>query len=261
MVLQNVEYLIVSPGSKDYRDYLAFRHAVFCEELKRIPSSGDSRAETDEFDVHSLHIFCRTRDTREALACSRLILPGPNGLNVSARYSLQFCGEMPVDRVGEIGRLTLAPGLRRWRSEELLARRRSVMVAGEGNSQVDLGDFRRHGAFIALGLYRQIFRLMGRYGISHCFAAMEPSLARLYARLGFAFKPAGPVSHDVIPAKRPYMIDLQHARAVLAGRNADLYGFIVGGDELADASRGDVRSGTMLGAVSLSLSAEERLLF
>lgn len=261
MVLQNFEYLIVSPGSKDYQDYLALRHAVFCEELKRIPSSGWGKGETDEFDVHSLHIFCRARDTGDALACSRLILPGPNGLNVSARYSIQVSEDLPVDRVGEIGRLTLAPGLRRWRSDESLARRRGVISVSEGKNQVDLGHFRRHGAFIALGLYREIFRLMGRYGISHCFAAMEPSLARLYARLGFPFRPAGPVSHDVVPAKRPYLIYAPHARAVLAGRNADLYAFIVGGDELAVASRVEVRSGTVLGAVSLPVSAEERLLF
>lgn len=232
MVFQNVEYLIVSPGSRDYRDYLALRHAVFCEELKRIPSSGADKVETDEYDVHSLHILCRSRESREALACSRLILPGPNGLNVSARYALQLRGDVPPDCLGEIGRLTLAPSLRRLRNDDPLACRRVARPAAERQSLIERECFRRHGAVIALGLYREIFRLMGRYGISHCFAAMEPSLARLYGRLGFPFRPAGPVSSDVVPARRPYLIDVQHARAVLASRNANLYSFIVGGDEL-----------------------------
>lgn len=232
MAFQNVEYLIVSPGSGAYQDYLALRHAVFCRELKRIPSSAGSTFETDEFDVHSLHIFCRARSTGEALACSRLILPGPKGLNVSARYSLQLVDGVPLDRVGEVGRLTLAPALRRVRGNGLI-QPWGAREAGESQGRGGFVGSRRFGALVTLGLYREIFRLMGRYGITHCFAAMEPSLARLYGRLGFPFSPAGPARQDVYPARQPYLIDLQHARAVLAGRNANLYSFMIGGDELA----------------------------
>lgn len=241
--MQSVEYLIVSPGSRDYRDYLAFRHAVFCEELKRISTPEGCKVETDDFDVHSLHIFCRARDTGEALACSRLILPGPGGLNVTARYALELRGDVPVGRVGEIGRLTLAPALRRLRNAELIMHQGGATATGEETIRLDLGHFRRQGALIALGLYRQIFQLMGCYGISHCFAAMEPSLARLYRRLGFPFTPAGPIRNDVSPARQPYLISLLEARRILAGRNANLYEFITGVDELfgaTNAARGEM---------------------
>lgn len=258
MALESVEYLIVRPGTKQYQEYLALRHSVFCEELKRIPSSGASKLETDEFDVYSLHVFCRARDTGEALACSRLILPGPKGLNVSARYALQLGDDVSHDRVAEIGRLALAPAIRRLRSQSLRVLRRKSLSAGDG--RVNLEFSHSYGALVALGMYRQVFRLMGCYGVSYGFAAMEPSLARLYGRIGIPFAPAGPLSNEVVPARRPYLIDLQYARAVLARRNPNLYAFIVGGDKLGDSVGGNRLVDSAVGVLHLPVSVQQRLL-
>ncbi len=234
MALHHFEYLVVSPGSRDYQAYLALRHAVFCEELKRVTPSGEQAdglaIETDEFDVHSLHILCRARDTKTLLACSRLILPSPKGLNVSARYALNpnvLCG-VPLAHAGEIGRLTLSPVLRRSRSSVSI-------VGGEGYVEAAGGvtlpePSKRDGSLVALGLYRELFRLMSLYGISHCFAAMEPALARLLTRIGFPFIPAGVPRADAQSPRYPYLIGLHAARAVLAGRNSSLYDFMTTGD-------------------------------
>lgn len=259
MALENVEYLIVRPGTKQYQDYLALRHAVFCEELKRIPLSGSSRFETDEFDVYSLHIYCRARDSGEPLACSRLILPGRKGLNVSARYALQLCDAVPHERVAEIGRLALAPSIRRVRNDVLRGSWRKGFSIGQNESSIGRAFSRGHGALVALGMYRQVFRLMGCYGVSHGVAAMEPALARLYGRLGIPFTPTGPLSHEVVPARRPYLIDLQHARAVLAGRNPNIYAFIVGGDEHGDLAGGYPLVDSVPGPMHVALPMEERL--
>lgn len=237
MLLKEYEYLVVVPGTDAYQDYLALRHEVFCEELKRIPSSGRGAGglavETDAFDVHSVHVLCRSVRTGESMACSRLILPGPKGLNVSSRYEIACLGDIPHERVGEIGRLTLSPRLRRSRS--------SMSVAG-GDGFVDdtaVGESpkaaRRDGSAVACGLYREIFRQMGQYGITHCFAAMEPALARLLKRLGFPFVEAGPLKTDVQPARQPYLIGVQAARAVMAGRNASLYDFMTGADDVVQS--------------------------
>ncbi|CAH1745552.1 conserved protein of unknown function [Thauera humireducens] len=260
MALENVEYLIVRPGTKQYEDYLALRHAVFCEELKRIPSSGASKLETDEFDVYSLHVFCRMRYTSEPLACSRLILPGCKGLNVSARYTMQLAHDVPHDRVAEIGRLALAPSIRRLRNDVLRVSRRKDFSVGNNESSIGQAFSHGHGALVALGMYRQVFRLMGCYGVSYGVAAMEPALARLYARLGIPFTPAGPLSYEVMPARRPYLIDLQHARAVLAGRNPDIYSFIVGGDEHGDSVGGYPIVDSASGLMHVEALVEERLL-
>lgn len=95
---------------------------------------------------------------------------------------------------------------------------------------------KREGPVVALGLYREIFNLASRYGITHCYAAMEPALARLLKRLGFPFHEAGPVNTQVMPARQPYLIGAQAARAGLAARNSCLYAFMFGGSG-GDAQR------------------------
>lgn len=233
MVLQNYEYVIVSPGTGAYQEYLSLRHEVFCEELKRVTPNRrrtDGRAiESDDYDVHSLHVLCRSLETGAAVGCSRLILPGPNGLNVSARYKLAHHPEVAPARVGEIGRLALSSSLRRHRSEASVAGR-SAWPADE-TREAARGAVKRDGPTVALGLYREIFGLASCYGITHCYAAMEPALARLLNRLGFPFHEAGPLNAEVSPARQPYVIGAQAARAGLASRNSCLYRFMFGRHE------------------------------
>lgn len=234
MVLEKYEYLVVAPGTGAYAEYLALRHAVFCEELGRIVPDGRSTAgvaiESDHYDVHSLHVLCRVKDTGAAVGCSRLILPGPNGLNVHARYKLSCAPETPVGQVGEIGRLALASSLRRYRTEgaRVGGRRRALGSAGDSVHSM----LKREGPVVALGLYREIFNLASRYGITHCYAAMEPALARLLTRLGFPFEEAGPLNVAVSPARQPYLIGAQAVRSGLAARNSCLYQFMFGSLDL-----------------------------
>lgn len=233
MLLEKYAYSTVSPGSGDYLDYLALRYEVFCDELGRIPSSGRQacgvQLESDEYDVHSLHVLCRSTESGLPVACSRLILPGPNGLNVGARYALARKADSSAGRVGEIGRLALSHRLRRFRSAsdgEPLAPD-SARVSGRPSGRNRLRD----GPAVALGLYREIFRLAGAYGITHCYAAMEPALARLLNRLGFPFDEAGPLNTEVHPPRQPYVIGAQETRSGLASRNSCLYQFMFGPDE------------------------------
>ena len=83
-------YSIVTPGTRAYRDYLALRHKVFCEELKRVPSINrffsDVPLESDAYDAHSVHVLCRSLETGVAAGCSRLILPNVKGLSITSRY-------------------------------------------------------------------------------------------------------------------------------------------------------------------------------
>jgi N-acyl amino acid synthase of PEP-CTERM/exosortase system len=90
---------------------------------------------------------------------------------------------------------------------------------------------KREGPVVALGLYREIINLANRYGITHCYAAMEPALARLLNRLGFPFHEAGPLNSGVSPARQPYLIGAHAAKAGLAARNSCLYRFMFGGVE------------------------------
>lgn len=238
MVLEKYAYSTIAPGSPDYLDYLALRHEVFCDELQRVPSArrkgGGLALESDEYDVHSLHVLCRSVESGLPVACSRLILPGPNGLSIGARYAIEHRpAEKPL-RVGEIGRLALSQRLRRCRSANSSGAGRIRLGAEDrGSAQ---GQWRsktglRDGPSVALGMYREIFRLAGAYGITHCYAAMEPSFARLLNRLGFPFHEAGPLNTAVHPARQPYMIGAQEVRSGLASRNSCLYQFMFGAAE------------------------------
>ena len=233
MVLEKYEYSVVEPGTGAYSEYLALRHKVFCEELGRIVPDGRSAGgvaiESDDYDVHSVHVLCRSKDTGVPVGCSRLVLPGPKGLNVTARYQLSCAAESHVGPVGEIGRLALSSSLRRHRAEAstLGERRRAPRAAGDSVHSM----LKREGPAVALGLYREIFNLASHYGITHCYAAMEPALARLLNRLGFPFQESGPLNTVVSPARQPYLIGAQAVRSGLAARNSCLYRFMFGGEE------------------------------
>lgn len=236
MVLEKYEYLLVEPGTEAYAEYLALRHDVFCEELGRIVPDGRQvggvAIETDEYDVHSLHVLCRIKESKLPVGCSRLILPGPKGLNVNSRYSLSLVPGVSSQQVGEIGRLALSSSLRRHRSDSARhARPAGDAAVRDGESLHAM--LKREGPMVAFGLYREIFNLAGRYGITHCYAAMEPALARLLNRLGFPFREAGPLNTAVVPARQPYLVGAQAVRAGLATRNSCLYRFMVEATEEA----------------------------
>lgn len=232
MLAQKYKYLVVSPGTLAYEEYSALRHEVFCTELGRVPAPADDAtgrvSETDDFDAHSLHVLCRSVGTDEAVGCARLILPSTRGINVLTRYTLD--DDVTLDSrssVGEIGRLAISSKLRRCRRMG-----HSLRQALPPNITSDMSPEIRHdGPIVALGLYRELFRLADQHGITHCYAAMETSLSRRLNRLGFPFHAVGPVNNAVTPARQPYLIGAHTLRTGLASRNSGLYGFLFGSDE------------------------------
>lgn len=261
MLAQKYEYSVVVPGTKAYDEYCALRHEVFCTELGRVPFcgeySGSRPMETDDFDAYSVHVLCRSVETGAAVGCARLILPSQKGLNVLARYKLHSDLASSPDSVGEIGRLAISSTLRRYRRDTQL-----VGPALPADASDDIRrEVKRDGPIVALGLYREIFRLASEHGITHCYAAMEPSLSRMLNRLGFPFQEAGPINHAVQPARQPYFIGACAMRSWLAGRNSCLYRFIFGIDEdegtLIEATQpatGALASASVLGVFTPSLA-------
>jgi N-acyl amino acid synthase of PEP-CTERM/exosortase system len=231
MLAQKYEYSVVMPGTPEYEEYCALRHEVFCAELGRLPpcdvSSGKRPLETDDFDVHSVHVLCRSIETGEAVGCARLILPSPRGLNVLSRYQLHSQLNTEGNVVGEIGRLAISSKLRRYRRDTQMVG--PALPSGIADDLTK--EIKRDGPTVALGLYREVFRLASEHGITHCYAAMEPSLSRMLNRLGFPFLEAGPVNTSVQPARQPYLIGAHALRTGLAGRNSCLFRFIFGAED------------------------------
>ncbi|MDP2784961.1 MAG: PEP-CTERM/exosortase system-associated acyltransferase [Sulfurimicrobium sp.] len=218
----------MAPGTRAYRNYLALRHQVFCEELKRVPRPGrffsDVPLESDAYDVHSLHVLCRSLETGAAVGCSRLILPSAKGLSITARYPMTHQTDVPRNQIGEIGRLAIASELRRHRGELSSAGlHQNPLPQPQPASKTNKQD----GPIVALGLYREIFKLAHKHGVTHCYAAMEPSLARLLTRIGFPFLVAGPLNTVVQPPRQPYYIGAHAIRSSLASRDSSLLQFML----------------------------------
>lgn len=244
MLAQKYEYSVVMPGTPEYEEYCALRHEVFCTELGRVPSCGEQSSdkrpqETDDFDAHSVHVLCRSVETGDAVGCARLILPSPRGLNVLSRYQLHSRLSSEGDRVGEIGRLAISSKLRRYRRDTQLVGPALPSDASEAISR----EVKRDGPTVALGLYREIFRLASEHGITQCYAAMEPSLSRMLNRLGFPFQEAGPINNSVQPARQPYLIGANSLRKGLASRNSCLYRFLFGDEEPTSSTFSPGKSG------------------
>lgn len=229
MLEQKFDFLVVKPATPEYREYLSLRHSVFCDELRRIPSAGQVfggiALESDEFDNHSRHVICRHRETGVAVGCARLIMPSARGLNIQGRYRLTHAPGVAPSRVGEIGRLAITSELRRQRGE--LSKR--VLAGGLPVERTFVLD-KRDGPQVALGLYRELIRQATQHGITHCYAAMEPSLARLLGRIGFPFHAVGPLNERVYPPKQPFMVSAHAIRSTLSCKDSCLYTFLFGSE-------------------------------
>lgn len=228
-VEKKFEYSIVAPGTRAYRDYLALRHQVFCEELKRVPNTGhffsDVPLESDVYDAHSEHVLCRALETGAAVGCSRLILPGAKGLSITSRYSISHKTAISPNQIGEIGRLAIASDLRRHRGE--LSSAGLHQTPSQRPRPAGAMD-KQDGPLVAMGLYREIFKLAHKHGVTYCYAAMEPSLARLLARIGFPFQMAGSLNTVVQPPRQPYFIGAHAIRKALSSRDTCLSQFMIG---------------------------------
>jgi len=219
------EYLIVSPGTQAYRDYLALRHHVFRAELSRLPNPDNTQMESDTYDTHSLHVLCRSTETGTAVGCSRLILPSTEGLSIFTRYSISLMTAISPRQIGEIGRLAITSELRRYRGELSSAGlHHSPPRRSRHTNPMD----KQHGPLVALGLYREIFNLARKHGITNCYAAMEPSLARLLARIGFPFQMAGPLNTMVHPPRKPYFIGANAIQKTMSDLDNCLSQFMFG---------------------------------
>lgn len=208
MVANAFHYSVVEPGTESYREYLVLRHEVFCQELGWIDRGladpeGGGNVETDQFDIHSVHVLCRHAATGKPVGCCRLILPGTSGLNVFRRYLID-CPPEASSRVGEIGRLAIAKDLRGGRKGEDGCA--DMVWPSEPLGFALPGGLQTAASLVALGLYRELFRLAQIYGISHCYAAMRPTFARLLRRVGVPFSAAGPVNARVQPVRRPFIV-------------------------------------------------------
>lgn len=161
----------------------ALRYRVFCEELGFLPREAYADGlERDSFDDHAWHVGAIDR-AGAVVGTARLVGPSPLGLPLFDRCRVEPAARAAFETqcAAEVSRLAIDPRYRRRR--------------GDGRYGLDTGDGgERRGARpeIVLGLYRAMYQLSKRHGISHWYAAMERALLRNLARFGVRFLPIGP---------------------------------------------------------------------
>lgn len=176
----------------------ALRYAVYCEEKGYLDASHyPGRRECDSFDEYSVH-FVAYDCGSEIAGTLRLVIPEEEQPFPFEAYCRPFEKHRPPQKgtVAEISRLIIAPRYRL--STERHAFRFTTPLADSGDERagrplpelVEAVPIPATSASprILLGLFRKVYRYSVANGITHLYAAMEASLARLLARFGIRFK-------------------------------------------------------------------------
>ncbi|MGE0744562.1 MAG: PEP-CTERM/exosortase system-associated acyltransferase [Rhodospirillales bacterium] len=180
--------------------YFRLRWQVYCNEKGFLsPDLFPGAMERDEFDEIAYHFGC-VDEQGTVIAGVRLVPESTLGFPAHGHCRMDI-GFEPWASVAELSRLVFSKGYRR----------------GSGGAARAVADCE-----IVLGLYRAVYRMSKRTGITHWLAAMEPSLARLLNRFHFSFAPVGPVA-DYYGAVQPYLAGIDQLERSVFVKCPDLY--------------------------------------
>jgi N-acyl amino acid synthase of PEP-CTERM/exosortase system len=205
----------------------SLRYQVYCVERGFLQASDyPDRLESDEFDEHSLHFgVCNTAG--EMVATARLVA-GQAGFPMQRHCGLfdEIERDITGKKVVEISRLSVSRNYRRRKNDgfyglESLAGLNGQAPKGENTE-------RRSGENAVFCLYKSIYQVSKRTGITHWLAAMEKALHRLLLMYGFPFRPIGP-EVDYFGPVTPYMMALaDFDQAILSRGIPILDNFLIG---------------------------------
>jgi N-acyl amino acid synthase of PEP-CTERM/exosortase system len=205
-----------SGNSLMHKDVHALRYAVYCKEKGFLdPKDYPDGQEYDAYDEYSVN-FAAYSKPGDIIGTVRLVVPAPG-----QRFPYQdFCTPNPnvvlppPGKAAEISRLIITPHFREKALEKpdaeefgfssllsRLARLSGVKQQKPDFTRVSPALDRSTSPRILLGLFRKMYRYSKEYEITHWYASMERTLARMLSRMHFSFHPIseqvdyyGPVS-------------------------------------------------------------------
>ncbi len=192
----------------------ALRYEVYCRERNFLaPENYPSRLEQDIYDDCAIHVGS-INNSGVMLGTIRLVLPSDRGFplfehcKVYPEFS-HLAETQSLQTAAEVSRLAISKQIRKQNSigERRLkhnADQELLKLEGFSGDLQDLGELHVK-ADIMLGIYRTIYQVSKRRGITHWFAAMEKSLVRLMRRFHFAYTPIGP-ELDYYGSVTPYIV-------------------------------------------------------
>lgn len=197
MALQDFEYRKIAQGDSRYKEILALRYQVYCEERGfENPEDCPDGLERDAFDDASIHFAAIHRSTGRVIGTVRLVLREDRKLPGEQLFDLdKIAAGFSRDEVGEISRLALA----------------------KRNFQEVRRNFRQGGEIVC-GLFQCLAIECGQLGLTHLYAVMGRGLSVLLTRNGIRFPRIGP-ERDYHGLRAPYLGSIEK----IVGHNPELY--------------------------------------
>lgn len=206
------------------------RYQVFCRETEIFDAHDFSgEIESDQFDARSVHTVLRHKSTGIVTGTVRLVLADPvdpaahfptESLGVLRREERDAIWRVPRTRLGEISRFAI--------SKEFRRRRHEAHIVHGITEEALTADGHRNGRFcphISLGLIKAVFHMSWEHGVTHWYAAMEPSLLRLLERMGIHFVRIGSLV-DYFGRRQPCIAEVSDVLAGIAERQPAVWRFI-----------------------------------
>lgn len=200
----------------------ALRYEVYCKERRFLtPDNYPHKHETDRYDSCSIHVG-GTNSKGEMVGTVRLVSHSTIGFPLFEHCRLFPEYEYLADprsqtTTAEISRLAFTKNCK-----EPLATKtcQGEYLHGDVDDCGSVAQAARTSlsnqekAGITLGIYKTIYQISKRRGITHWYAAMEKSLLRLMRRFHIAFTPIGP-ELDYYGPVTPYVLALSEMEKAL----------------------------------------------
>ncbi len=210
------------------------RHQVYVEEYGfEHPEDHPDGLEMDAYEPHSISLAVLD-DTDMVIGTVRLVLHSPQGFPIEhAVPHLDFIGDKPAPcYIAEISRLAISPAYRR-RIEDGFYGVESYLRQEEGGVLADYKARRqqyerRKRPVIVLGLYRLLYQVSKRLGLTHWYMISEKKLWYTLRKYQIVFHQIGtPVDYHGV--RIPYLGNIAEIEAHLQRSNpAFLQSYLVG---------------------------------
>ncbi len=188
-----------------------------------------SGMEKDIYDPHSVELAAIEQiNTREQkiIGTIRLILHSEHGFPIENAAPIDFTDEKPpYDKIAEISRLTISKEYRR-RHEDGLFGVESYLKVSEGGTLPDCSNSKnvkvRIQPYLILGLFKELYHVSKKLGITHWFMITEKKLWYALKRFDLIFRQIGePVDYHGI--RIPYLGIIEEIERNLMNNHMGFY--------------------------------------
>lgn len=190
------------------------------------PEDHQRGLETDEYDPYSIHLAALNEDD-EVIATLRLVLDSEKGFPIERAARIQFIGPKPAaGRIAEISRLAVSRVYRRrvedgfYGIESYLPEAAGGVLTGVSGSSGQ--QEKRKRPVIVLGLYRLMYHVSKRRGLTHWYMVAEKKLWYALNRYHFYFHQIGePVQYHGL--RIPYLGIISETEDRVRQANPDFF--------------------------------------